>query len=77
MGKLKNEINEARNSRIYVTRVAEICEQLNDEDNADFLNALNDATISASAIVKVMIRRNLPISENAIRAHRQRNNVAK
>lgn len=77
MGNLKNEITEAHNSRNYVTRVAEICEQLNDEDSKDFMSALHDATITPSAIVKVMVRRNLPISENAIRHYRQRNNVFK
>lgn len=76
MGKIQDEIaaeNKARNRR---TRVEQICESLSNEDKADFLEALNNPNVAASAIIRVMARHDMPISDSAIRLYRQTHNVA-
>lgn len=76
MGKIQDEIAAESVIKARRTRVEQICEVLSDEDRQDFMDALINPSVPINAIIRVMARRNLPISESAIRLYRQHNNVA-
>lgn len=70
---LLNEIKTepTRNGGIKRRRIEQIADQLDDDDRVDFIAALDDHNVPAVAIVRVMKRRGLPISETVISNYRR------
>jgi hypothetical protein len=66
---LRNEGIPPRN----LFRVDEILVALSEEDRKDLLAAIQDASISTAAIVRVLRRNGHSLSENAIRNYRRVN----
>jgi len=70
---LLNEIKTepTHNGGMKRRRIEQIADQLDDEDRVAFTTALDDYTIPAIAIVRVMQRRGFSISESVISNYRR------
>lgn len=72
MGKLFDEIKKEKVYGGNKSRIMEILESLNDEeDRKDFLDALNDHSIPASNISKAMNKRGYRLAINVITRYRR------
>lgn len=73
MGSLNSEIQtEIRQARQpNKPRLQEIADALDGDDRADFIAALNDKTVSAYALAKVLNRRGFRVSNSLITIYRR------
>lgn len=73
MGSLQSEIQtEIRQARKPAKpRLQEIADGLDGDDRADFIAALNDKTVSAYALAKVLNRRGFRVSNSLITIYRR------
>ncbi len=76
MGSLGNDLRNAKGLPRNRFRVAEILEQMNEQDQKDFLESVMNPQVPAAWIVRVLRRHGHTLSENAIRSYRQAHNVA-
>lgn len=75
MGKLGNDLREAKGLPYKKFRVDEIVAQMSEEDGKDFLESVMNHQVPIAWIVRVMRRHGYSLSENAIRSYRRANNV--
>ena len=68
MGKFLEEVRNGKSDRTILTRLKE---QMKPEDYKDFLEALNDLTISAGAIQRALSKRGYVVSTSALTATRR------
>lgn len=71
MGELLSEIKSEKSKLGKKSRLAEIIEQLPKDQRKDFISALDDHTISASKIVKVLERRGIKLTVEIISRYRR------
>lgn len=72
MGELADEFgSESKQTYQRKSRIAEICEQLSDDDRRDFVAALDDKNVPAIAIIRVMKRRGFSLSESIVSNYRR------
>ena len=57
--------------RVYRNKMDDIKQVLSKKDYSDFLEAMNDTTISQAAIARVLRKRGIEISKSTVSAFRQ------
>lgn len=75
MGKLLNECKEVSLQRNRSCAIDRIKATLSKDEMADFLEALNDRSLSGKTISKVLSKRGISVSANTILNMRNRNDV--
>jgi hypothetical protein len=75
MGSLGNDLRNVKGLPYNKFRVDEILEQMNEEDQKDFLESVMNPNLPAAWIVRVLRRHGHTLSENAIRSYRKAHNV--
>ncbi len=71
MSELLQEIKQEKRARIK-NRIDTIIEQLGEVEGQQFLDALNDHSIPATSIVRVMTRRGYKLSDTQVSNFRHR-----
>jgi hypothetical protein len=66
---LRDEIANERPKR-RKNRIEQIAARLNDDDRVAFIDALNDPSITAVAIIRVLARRGIKLSESSVSTYR-------
>lgn len=66
---LRDEIASERPKR-RKNRIEQIAERLDDDDRVAFMHALNDPTVSAISIIRVLARRGIKLSESSVSTYR-------
>lgn len=71
MGRLKDDVDARKNGR-PATRVMQVLEELGEEDRADLVDMLTDATVSSHAIAAALRRHcNVTVSRDTIQSYRE------